>query len=58
MKVRNVLGIKGSDVVSVADEVTVRTTLQLFAQNKIGCATVTDAAMATARPRVGAFSAA
>ena len=44
MKVCHVLSIKGSNVVSVAAEATVRTTLQLFAQKKIGCVTVEDAA--------------
>ncbi len=44
MKVRDVLGIKGSHVVSVAGEATVRATLRLFAEEKIGCVTVTDAA--------------
>ncbi|MEE8156626.1 MAG: CBS domain-containing protein, partial [Gammaproteobacteria bacterium] len=43
MKVCHVLSIKGSNVVSVAAEATVRTTLQLFAQKKIGGVTVTDA---------------
>lgn len=44
MRVRYVLGIKGSNVVSVAAEATVRATLRLFAEKKIGCVTVTDAA--------------
>ena len=44
MKVRHVLGIKGSNVISVAAEATVRSTLRLFDQKKIGCATVTNAA--------------
>jgi len=44
MKVRDVLGIKGSTVVSVAAAATVRNTLRLFAEEKIGCATVMDAA--------------
>ena len=44
MKVRDVLGIKGSNVVSIAAEATVHATLRLFAQEKIGCVTVTDAA--------------
>ncbi len=44
MKVRDVLAIKGSNVVSVAAEATVHATLRLFAQEKIGCVTVMDSA--------------
>ncbi len=43
-RVRNVLNIKGSTVVSVAVDVTVHGTLWLFAEAKIGCVTVTDVA--------------
>ncbi len=43
MKVRDVLSIKGNNVVSVAADATVRATLRLFAQKMIGCVTVTDA---------------
>ena len=44
MKVSHVLSDKGSNVVSVAPDATVRSTLQLFAKQHIGCVTVNNAA--------------